>query len=487
MRFYDRERELARLHEIASLARRSSHLVLVTGRRRVGKTELVRRFAEGRDDVVYFFVSKKKPRILLEEFRGLLADRFPTLRSLSFPGFGEFFGFLFEAMAKRPLFVVFDEFQNFLQVDPAVFSTLQGLWDRHKDAIRGALLCVGSVQTLMRDIFEGRKEPLFGRATARLHVEPLGPDAVAEILADHRLDPVRHLPFFYALFGGVPKYYFLLDRHGLFNRPREEIVRALFCEIDAPLQNEGRELLIEEFGRNYHLYFSILEVIAGGETQMARIADGAGINVNSISKYLDELVGYYRVVDRRAPITAPRQDHKSGRYFVADPALRFWFRYVWKHRTLLEIGDDRGTAARIAEDVPNLMGRSFEELSRALLVQRNGEGVLPFRFARIGSYWSRRGDVEIDVVAVDENEENALIGECKLSGGRFSGRDAERLKEKARAVAWRRKPRREHFVLFCPGPVRERDREALEREGVAVCDLGMLLPSGTGSGRRVPR
>jgi uncharacterized protein len=482
MQFYDRERELARLDEIASLSRRASHLAVVTGRRRIGKTELIRRFAERRDDVLYFFVSRKKPQVLLEEYRDLLGNRFPPLRRAAFPDFGEFFRFLFDAMAERPLFVVFDEFQNFRSVDPSVFSTMQDLWDRRKDSVRGAFICIGSVQTLMQDIFEGTKEPLFGRATARMYVDPLSPDTVAEILSDRRLTPEKHLPFYYTLFGGVPKYYFLLDRHRLFGKPREEIVRKLFCEADAPLQNEGRELLIEEFGRNYHLYFSILQVIAGGETQMARIADGAGINVNSISKYLDELVSHYRIVERRVPITAPRGEHKSGRYYIADPALRFWFRYVHRYRSLLEIGDEEGATRKIADDLPALMGRSFEELVRALLVRRNGEGLLPFRFSRIGGFWSRKGDVEIDIVAFDEKEDNVLVGECKLAGARFNRGDAARLREKARFIKRRGRGGKEHFALFCTDPVSGREKELLGSEGVAVYDLRALLPaSHTGS------
>ena len=475
MRFYDRERELVKLREIASLSRDSSHLVVITGRRRVGKTELIRRFAAEGEETLYFFVSRKKPQILLEEFRDLVAGRFPPLKRASFSGFDDFFRFLFDVMKERPLFVVFDEFQNFLHVDPSVFSTMQDLWDRQKDSIKGAFVCIGSVQTLMRDIFEGRKEPLFGRATARLYLEPLGPDTVGEILSDHRLAASRHLPFFFTLFGGVPKYYFLLDRYRLFGKPRGEIVRKLFCEADAPLQNEGRELLIEEFGKNYHLYFSILQVIAGGETQMARIADGAGINVNSISKYLDELTSYYRVIERRVPVTSFDRKQKTGRYFLGDPALRFWFRYIYRHRSLLEIGDEKELTGIIERDLSTLMGTSFEDLVRALLLRRNGEGLLPFRFSRIGGFWSRKGDVEVDIVALDEKEENILIGECKLSGARFTRRDAARLKEKARSIRRRGKGGKEHFALFCADAVSAREKESLGREGVTVYDLRDLL------------
>src|SRR3990172_3003242 len=119
MRFYDRERELAKLSEIASLSRDSSHLVVITGRRRVGKTELIRRFAAEGEEALYFFVSRKKPQILLEEFRDLVAVRYPLLKRATFSGFDDFFRFLFDVMKERPLFVVFDEFRtSFMSIRP---------------------------------------------------------------------------------------------------------------------------------------------------------------------------------------------------------------------------------------------------------------------------------------------------------------------------------------------------------------------------------
>jgi hypothetical protein len=475
MRFYDRETELARLTEIATFSKDTAHLMVITGRRRVGKTELVRTFAQGREEFLYFFVSKKKPLVLLDEFRDLLAARMPLLASVSFGNFSDFFRALFEMMKERPFFVVFDEFQNFQQVDSSVFSTLQDLWDRSKDLVRGTIVCIGSVQTLMRDIFEGAKEPLFGRATARLYVEPLNPDVVAQILAEHHVDPVKQLPFYITLFGGIPKYYFLLDRYRLFGKPRAEIIRKLFCEVDALLQSEGKDLLVEEFGKNYYLYFSILQVVAGGETQMARIADRAGLNVNSISKYLDELTSFYQVIERRLPVTATRRDQKNGRYYLKDPLLRFWFRYIYRNQSLIEIGDEEGLLEKIQGDLSTFMGWSFEELIRSLLLKRNDGTVIPFRFTRIGGFWTRRGDVEIDVVACTEEGAEFFFGECKLSGKRFSVADARRLKEKAASVPRGSGDRREYFALFCM----EEPESALERElaaaGVVVIGLNRLL------------
>lgn len=475
MKFYNREKELSKLSGIASLSVKKSHMVVIAGRRRVGKTELIRRFSQDRRDLVYLFVSKKKPQILLEEFRDLLSGRIPLIKTVSFRNFEDFFAFLFSYMKEHRLIVVFDEFQNFEFVDPSVFSIIQKHWDREKDNITGAFIFIGSVFTLMKKIFEGEKEPLFGRATARLFIEPLNPDAITEILSDHHLDAALQLPFYFTLFGGIPKYYFLCDRYHLFGKPQTEIIRKLYCEKDAPLQNEGKELLIEEFGKNYHLYFSILQIIAGGETQMGRIADGAGININSISKYLDELTSYYQVLERRTPVTELRHESKTGRYHIKDPALRFWFRYIFKNQSLIEIGDEKGLTSKILNDLSTFMGGSFEELTKALLLKRNIEGSLPFRFNRIGGFWSKKGDVEIDIVAINDDEGKVLFGECKLKGGRFSKAEAQRLREKAEYMKWRIGKRKEYFALFSIDEISETQKKSLEREGILHFDLKRLL------------
>ena len=290
MKFYNRDRELSQLHSIILEGETQAHFVVMSGRRRIGKTSLIKHFSTERSDFIYLFVSKKKPHLLLAEFSELLSDRIPLLNSVTINSFEALFTIIFEEMRKSPLCVVLDEFQNFQQVDDSTFSVLQKLWDQYQDKSKGAIVCIGSVQTLMRDIFEGNKEPLFGRASAKIALKPLLVDVIVEILEDNRVDLAKQLIFYYSLFGGVPKYYSLVSRMNLFRKSRAEIIKTLFCETDAILQNEGRELLIEEFGKNYHLYFSILQAVACGTTKMSQIADKTGIGVNSISKYLDELV-----------------------------------------------------------------------------------------------------------------------------------------------------------------------------------------------------
>lgn len=137
MKFYNRETELSRLSEIVSLSMKRSHMLVISGRRRIGKTELIRQFLKGRQDFLYFFVSKKKPHILVEEFRDILSEKISFIKTASFRNFDDLFSFIFDYMKETPLIVVFDEFQNFDFVDPSAFSAIQNLWDRDKNNIKG--------------------------------------------------------------------------------------------------------------------------------------------------------------------------------------------------------------------------------------------------------------------------------------------------------------------------------------------------------------
>ena len=477
MKFYNRDREISRLNEIFTEGEDQAHLFVLSGRRRVGKTSLIKHFCEARNDSLYLFVSKKKPHLLLAEFTEILADRFPSFKLFAINSFESLFRLLLEEMCKTPLYITIDEFQNFQQVDSSVFSVLQNLWDSYKDRAKGAIICVGSVQTLMRDIFEGSKEPLFGRATCKMSLKPLSVETIAHILTDNNIDTPKHLLFFHAVFGGIPKYYSILHRAKLLHLPHTTIISRLFCEPDALLQQEGRDLLIEEFGKNYHLYFSILQTIAGGTTKMAQIADKTGINVNSVSKYLDELVSEYGVLERRSPATALSDDHKGGRYHISDQLLKFWFRYVHKNQTLIEFGDADRLAAKIEKDLPNFNGWVFEGMIREILISRNNCTIVPFVFDRISGFWDRSGKVEIDIVAVDDTRENIFFGECKLNGNVFTPTDVEHLKAKGKHVRWGKDSRNEHYALFSNKELTKKTREMLRKCDVLGIDMQLLFPS----------
>ncbi len=191
--------------------------------------------------------------------------------------------------------------------------------------------------------------------------------------------------------------------------------------------------------------------------------------------YLDELVTKYEVLERRLPVTSSGSAHKNGRYYIADPLLKFWFRYIHKNQSLVAMGAEERLAEKIFTDLPTFMGLHFEVIIREVLQLRNNGTVIPFVFERIGRYWDRGGKVEIDVMAMDDSKTHIFFGECKLNGNQFHADDAIKLKEKARQVHWGGEWPPRVFCLDFTRSGRPRTRNVLEKEGVACIELAELF------------
>jgi uncharacterized protein len=205
MAFWDREDEMATLQTLQARAARRSQFTVILGRRRMGKTTLIREFLRDVDRSVYFFVTRKRGEDLRAEFTNVLAAEVPALRDARSTWDG-LIRACFEAARETPLTVVFDEFQAFRYVEPSIFSIIQKHWDLLHDECRINLIAVGSLVTLMERIFTGAREPLARRATAQLRVEPFTPAAVGHLLARHGHPSFRELLRFWTVFGGCPKY-----------------------------------------------------------------------------------------------------------------------------------------------------------------------------------------------------------------------------------------------------------------------------------------
>ena len=415
MRFYDRENEIARLREIRERSERAAQFTVVTGRRRVGKTSLVRR-ALGDGLLLYFFVGRKSEAELCEGFqadvRSVLGD--------AVLGRAVRFGELFEELmklSKRKAFSLFlDEFQDFLRVNPSVFGDIQRAWDIHHGESKINLVAGGSVNSLMNRIFRDRKEPLYGRQTASLTVRPFTTGVLRTILADYA--PSRtsdDLLALWAFTGGVAKYVELLMDSGAFRR--DGMIGELTRE-DSFFLAEGRAALIDEFGKDYGTYFSILSVIAQGKTTRAEIAATLGRDPGG---HLVRLEDDYGLIARRQPMFASSGE-KNVRYALDDEFFRFWFRFVHRHAYLLEIrGNDR-LRGIVGRDWPVFSGFALERWHREVLVE-SGD------FSRIGGWWDRNGENEIDLIAADDERKSAMFFEVKRSVDRYSPALLERKRD----------------------------------------------------------
>ena len=390
MKFYDRTEELQDLREVMRQSFEDhARLTVLTGRRRIGKTSLGLKAMEGMP-IVYLFVSRKNEAVLSQEYVELIANELGEYIPGNVTQFSEVFRMLMEIGQRKKFNIFIDEFQEFANINPSVFSDMQNIWDRYRKETNVNLVVSGSVFTLMEKIFKDEKEPLFGRADLIMKLQPFTTDVMREILHDHKAeyDPDDLLAL-YSITGGVPKYIELLMNNGC--TTLERMVRFI-TKPDSPFIDEGRNMLIQEFGKQYATYFSILGCIAGGDMTQTDIE--ARLGEKSLGGQLKLLEEKYKLIQKKRPILA-KQNSQAVRFEIKDLFLRFWFRYFDRYRSLIEIGNMKALAQIIKNDYSVYSGLCLERWFRQRLMES-------YRYANIGGWWlpKQSEPYEIDIVAV---------------------------------------------------------------------------------------
>jgi len=459
MRFYNRNTELALLLELSQRAEQFAQFTSIIGRRRVGKTELVRQhlnkntLGEAKRGL-YFFVEKRPSQALLTEFSECLKQSIP--HAPIFSDWKDFFVFLFaEATSppvplsknwrggNGPLVAVFDEFQNFLSVEPAVYSILQGVWDEWHKRSKIHLIVIGSVVGLMKKVFQDAKEPLYGRLTREITLTPLPLESVFQICSELGFDtaePTQPKGFtsteaiftLYGIFGGMPRYYELIESMGLGGKSVKEILQKALFSSFAPFRNEVREIILSEFGGNSYTYIAILEAIATGKTRLSEIAGPAGLPATSLSKYMRELSDMFELVQREVPVTERTWKSKKSRYKIRDPFLAFWMRFVYRQLSIYEAGNYQYFLEKLDTYLAEFMGLAFEVIIKELLQTLTLQGKAPISFHKIGRWWNRQK--EIDLVALNRDTGDALFVECKWTSNEVDIDVLHELKRKSEDV-----------------------------------------------------
>ena len=404
MRFYDREKEQQVLGEVLHRSKTEAKMTVLMGRRRIGKTELSLRC--GDETVLYFFVGKKVETLLCQDYVREIREKL-NAPILGTPNtFSEVFRFVLQLSENRPFTLVIDEFQNFLKINPAIFSDIQRDWDLHKRSSHLNLIISGSVFTLMTKIFEDKEEPLFGRADEKMVLEPFTTDVLKQILKDFNPEYTpEDLLALYSITGGVPWYVTLLLDKGKTNR---DAMLAALTEENSPFINEGKNILIEEFGTDYVTYFSILTCIASGMKTRSEIENELGNN--NIGPYLVKLEDYYKVITKSLPIFA-KENSKKVRYQLNDCFLIFWFRFFYKYQALVENKALKSLGEIIERDYSSVSGLM---MGRYFMKKFQEEG----RYI-IGKWWDRKGENEIDLMVVDLIGKEAWIYELKKRGYQY--------------------------------------------------------------------
>jgi len=405
-KFYNREKETALLEKIEQRSFETAQMTFVTGRRRIGKTSLLAHVFNPKK-AVYFFVEKKNEALLCEEFTEETGAKLGVTVHGKMRSFKELFAYLLELSRTRQFTLIIDEFQEFRTVNASVYSEMQNLWDRHKDGGKMNLILCGSVYSLMKQIFENSKEPLFGRATARLHVKGFDIPTLKEIIRDHHPRHTREdLLAFYLFTGGVAKYVEILAQAKAFTK--KAILDEIFSENSLFL-NEGRNVLIDEFGKDYGNYFSILMLIASSKTARTEMESIMGMNLGG---FLDRLENEFGLVEKVRPIFS-KPSGRVVKYRVIDNFLNFWFRFVFKHRGAIEMGN--------FELVKNMVARDYQTYSGIILERYFKQKIAATEdITQIGSHWEKGNLNEIDIIALNECGRKAVIAEVKRNADKIN-------------------------------------------------------------------
>ena len=410
MKFYDREKEQNELRRIRQLAYTNmSQMTLITGRRRIGKTVLSKHTFSENGDMLYLFIARKSESELVTTLIDGLHEQTDMYIPDGLTSFVALLRHLFEQGKHQSFTLVLDEFQEFMNINPSVFSDIQNLWDSYHEQTHINLVISGSAYRLMQKIFMDKDEPLFNRADHIIRLQPFRTEVLKQILADYNPHYTNDdLLALYTITGGVPKYMTWLLDNGCVNK--EQMYAYVFSENSHFLE-EGRTLLVSEFGKNYGTYFSILQEIASGFTTQAQIEQRlGGISVGGHLKVLDET---YSVIKKERPIFA-KPDSRTVQYSLNDNFLRFWFRYVEKNRSMIEIQNFEGLLRLATKDYETYTGLVLERYFRQQMAETSD-------WREINGWWRSKAimykgqtiDAEVDIIALPVEGKKALVAEVK--------------------------------------------------------------------------
>ncbi|ONN27462.1 ATPase [Thermosipho affectus] len=405
--FIGRERELKSLNELYKDDK--FQFVVVYGRRRVGKTTLLLEFCKEKP-CIFYVADESVDSISLEKFSKEVFSYFHLNGLSSFRTWEEAFNFLGERSKEKRLVVVIDEFQYLVNSNKSIPSILQKLIDHHLKNTKLFLIICGSYVSFMEKEVLGYESPLYGRRTAQFEITTF--DFFDSKKFFLKYDLKRQVSV-YGILGGTPQYLITFDENlDVFENVKQKILNKL-----SYLYEEPRFLLREEL-REPMLYNSILEALATGRTKLNEIATKIKVNNAKVSKYIDTLINL-KIVEK----IKPEPIGKTGRssiFKIKDNFFRFWYRFVFENRELIEQGLlDTVLEKKIKPFINDYLGGVFEDIAFEYLKKMNKNGKLPFVFERIGKWWGnnpiKKQKEEIDIVAYDK--ENILFGECKWKNG----------------------------------------------------------------------
>ena len=405
MKFFGREKELLALEKEYG---RDGGFVVIYGRRRIGKTTLIKQFIKSKT-AFYFLATKEVESQSMKRFAGVIARTTgnSVMQKAAFSDWLDLFQAVADYKPNEKKVLVIDEFPYLVKVNDSFPSILQNAWDEIlKDSNVMLILC-GSLISMMKKHALSYESPLYGRRTAQMRIAPL---PFTTVYANQKLsftDAVEQ----YSITGGVPKYMeFFSDTQPLYDQIKENILSK-----NGFLYEEPNFLLTDEVQVPTN-YFSIIKVIADGNHKLGTIAGILGLETSALTPYLKTLseLGF---IEKQVPVTEKNAEKtRKGLYFISDNLLRFWFRYVYPYKGELELDNIQISLDELNKDFrEKFVAFAYEDICKEIFAKLCSDKKIDFTPSKIGSYWLNDygGNTQIDVMAVDTVNKRLFAGECK--------------------------------------------------------------------------
>lgn len=408
MKFIGRQTELAKLNAEYT---HDSSFVVIYGRRRVGKTTLIKEFLK-KKTAFYFLATEELENQSMKRLAGVVArtTNNSLLQKATFTDWLDLFQVIADYKPEEKKVLVIDEFPYLVKTNPAFPSILQNAWDEILKESNVMLILSGSLIGMMQKHALSYDSPLYGRRTAQMRLAPL---PFTDIYAVQKMSFEKAVEQ-YAVTGGVPKYLEFFED----GRELEEQLKENVLSKSGFLYEEPNFLLKSESVTAVN-YFSIIKAIADGNHKLGKIAGVLGQETSALTPYLATLadLGF---IEKRTPVTEKNPEKsRKGLYFIADNFTRFWFRYVYPYKGELELDNMQIVMDEMGKDfITGFVAFVYEDICKNIFVNLCKNGLISFVPSRIGSYWLNDydGDTEIDVMAVDSQNKFVFVGECKYHG-----------------------------------------------------------------------
>lgn len=436
--FIDREEELFYLEE--EYRRKDASLIILYGRRRVGKTALMSKFMSNKK-AFYFLVTEESEAANRNSFKQMVADYTGNelLKMADVKEWLPLFQVLVNYRSEEKMVLMIDEFQYLGKANPAFPSIFQKIWDTMLKEQNVMVILCGSLISMMESQTLSYTSPLYGRRTGQIKLKQIPFRYYHEFFPDKTREELIE---YYAVTGGVPKYIELFDSASdIYTAIQRNILRKSSFLYDEP------NFLLQREVTDIGTYYSIIKTIAAGNQKLGKIAGTLETKQTGVTRYLKTLIDL-DILERQVPITEENPEKsKRGLYRIKDNFILFWFKFISPNLSMIESEHSELAMQKIRQNfIDNHVSFVYEDICCEKMWQLNAEQTWNFTFEKVGRWWDNQE--EIDLIALDSAGNNIIFGECKYWKNPVGLDVLEHLKQKSQSVKWNRDSRHEYYILF---------------------------------------